>query len=449
MIPIFITCGPSEVLVVSGVGYSPPAMITGGRLLVVPCFNHWDRLSLKVMTISIDSPGVYTIQGVALKVTGVAQVKISTQHPDVLAAACENFLGKKERQIEALVTDTLEGHQRGIMGTMTVEDIYRNRKLFNERVFEVASKDLYRMGLHVISYTIRDLNDSMGYLEALGKKRTAEIKRDAVIGEAEAKKDAVIEKCIASEELLRAKFANDTLVAKASRDFQLKKALYDQEVQAKQAETDLAYELQSAKTRQKIKEEAMETEVVERKARIMVAEQEIQRAEKKLDSTIKQPAAAEKFRLETLAGARKQQLLLEAEAEAESKRLKGEAEALAIKAKANAEAVKMHHKAEAWKEFENAAILSMYLETLPKMVNRISRSLCQAKSIKMVSSGDSGVGAHKLTQEVMDISSSVPAMVKNMTGVDLMRPEYEVDEQVLAEPEVQQEDLALLQNIDW
>lgn len=406
---------------VSGMGYSPPAMITGGRVLVVPCFMRWNRLSLNVMTIQVDSPDVYTSQGVALKVSGVAQVKISTQHPDVLAAACEHFLDMKERQIESLVTATLEGHQRGIMGSMTVEDIYRNRKLFNQRVFEVASKDLYQLGLHVISYTIRDLSDQMGYLVALGKGRTAEIQRDAKIGQSEANRDAMIQQCIASEELLAAKFANDTLVAKAERDFQLKKATYDQEVRARQAETDLAYELQSCKVKQKIKEEAMETEVVERKARILVEEQELQRAEKRLESTVKQPADAEKYRMETIATAKKQQQLLEAEAEAEAQRLKGEAQASAIMAKAKAEAEQMHHKAEAWKEFEDAAILSMYLETLPKMVHGISSALSNAKSVKMVSSGDSGVGAEKLTKEVMEISSSVPTMVKNLTGIDLLK----------------------------
>lgn len=421
MIPIFITCPPNEVLVVSGLGFTQPAMITGGRVLVVPGLMRWSRLSLNVRTITVHSPDVYTARGVAIKVTGVAQVKINTQHPKVLAMACEHFLKKKQSEIDTLITSTLEGHQRGIMGTMNVEDIYKNRKLFNERVFNVASKDLYNLGLHVISYTITDLSDDMGYLKALGKGRTAEVQRDARIGEAEAKKDAMIEKSIASEQLMKAKLANDTLVAEFNRDFQLKKATYDQEVRAKQAETDLAFELQTCKTKQKIKEEVMETKVVERKARILVAEQQIQLTEKKLEAEVKQPSDAEKFRLETIAGAQKQRLLLEAEAAAEAKRLMGEAQALAITAKGNAEATNMHRKAEAWKEFKDAAMLSMYLETLPKLVGEVSSALGNVKSIKMVASGDSPIGAQKLTQEIMDISSNVPAMVKNLTGVNFMK----------------------------
>nr|XP_027236223.1 flotillin-1-like [Penaeus vannamei] len=141
-------------------------------------------MSLNVMTLRVTSSEVYTSQGVPLTVSGVAQVKVSTQHPDILERACEHFLRKSTVQIEALVTATLEGHQRAILGTMSVEDIYKNRKLFNSRVFEVASKDLCNLGLQVLSYTIRDISDDVGYLKALGMSRTAEVQRDARIGEA-------------------------------------------------------------------------------------------------------------------------------------------------------------------------------------------------------------------------------------------------------------------------
>ncbi|KAK4302653.1 hypothetical protein Pmani_025268 [Petrolisthes manimaculis] len=421
VIPVFLTCGPNEVLVVSGLGYKKPAMVAGGRLVAFPCVQRWNRMSLNVMTLKIDSPGVYTAQGVAIKVTGVAQVKISTQHPEVLALACEHFLEKTEHQVEQLLTSTLEGHQRGIMGTMSVEDIYRNRKLFNERVFEVASKDLYNMGIQVLSYTIRDLNDEQGYLAALGRAQTAQVQRDAKIGEVEANRDARIEQCLAQEQLLKAKYANDIDIAKSNRAYQVQKAIYDQEVQARQAESDLAFELQSCITKQKVKEENMETLVVEKKAKILVEEQELHRKQMSLDATIRKPAEAEKFRAETLAKAEKQKVLLEAEARSEAIKLKGEALAGAQLARAEADAIKIRMKAEAFKEYKNAAILSMYLDTMPKMVAEVGSTLSQAKAIKMVSSGDSEIGAKKLTQEVMDIATSVPKLVESMTGVDIQK----------------------------
>nr|XP_045624295.1 flotillin-1-like [Procambarus clarkii] len=421
MLPVFLTCGPNEVLVVSGVGYSKPAMVTGGCLVALPCIHTWKRLSLNVMTIKVDTPGVYTAQGVSLNVTGVAQVKISTQHPDMLALACEHFLEKDQQEIAALITATLEGHQRGIMGTMTVEDIYRNRKLFNARVFTVASRDLYTMGLHVLSYTIRDLSDSLGYLEALGMAETSRVKRDARIGQASAARDAKIEKCLAGEELLAAQYINLALLAKAERRFEIQKAAFDQEVKAKKAEADLAHDLQTCKIKQRIKQETMETKVVERRAWILLAEQETLRQHKHLQVKIRQPAEAEKYRMERMAAAQRTRTMIEAEAQAEAKLLTADAQAAAIQAKAQAEARNMYYKAEAWKEFDNAAILSMYLHTLPKMVHGVSRSLCNASRVKMVSSGDSPVGANKLTQEVINITNSVPELIKNVTGIDLLK----------------------------
>ncbi|KAK8751068.1 hypothetical protein OTU49_012821, partial [Cherax quadricarinatus] len=328
--PIFLTCGPNEVLVVSGFGYSKPVMLTGGCVMAFPCLQRWQRLSLNVMTIRVDSPAVYTSQGVSIKVTGVAQVKISTQHPQLLAVACENFLEKSKQEIVDLITETLEGHQRAILGTMTVEEIYKNRELFNTRVFEVAFKDLYNLGLHVISYTVRDLTDDLGYLQALGMSQTAQVKRDAKIGEAIAKRDTVIKNCLAYEQLVMVKFANETLIAKAERDYNVQKLIYDKEVKTKEAEANLAYQLQCSKINQKIREENMETKVVEKKGKILVAEQEITRRQKQLDSTVRQPAEAEKYRMETIATALKTKTLLEVEAEAEAKSLKADAEASAI-----------------------------------------------------------------------------------------------------------------------
>lgn len=421
VLPLILTCGPNEVIVLSGLGYRKSALITGGRIVAFPCLQRWRRMSLNVMTLRVTSSEVYTSQGVPLTVSGVAQVKVSTQHPDILERACEHFLRKSTVQIEALVTATLEGHQRAILGTMSVEDIYKNRKLFNSRVFEVASKDLCNLGLQVLSYTIRDISDDVGYLKALGMSRTAEVQRDARIGEALAQQESQIQKALALEELMKAKYANDTLVAQANRDFEQQKAAFDQEVMTKKAEADLAYELQSCKIKQKIKEEQMEIVVVERQGRINVEEQEIQRTEKRLEATVKQPAEAEKFRLETIAAAQRKKTVLEAEAKAESKHLQGEAEAFAIEAKAKAKAASMHYQAEAYKEFQNAAVLDLYLKAIPQIVGSVSSSLSNVKSVKMVSSGGSEVGAQKLTEEVMNISNNIPEMVKTMTGVDLRK----------------------------
>ncbi|XP_074654287.1 flotillin-1-like isoform X1 [Tubulanus polymorphus] len=364
----FQTCGPNEAMVVSGCCHNKPLLIPGGRVFVLPGIQSLQRISLNTMTLRIQSDNVYTSLGVPISVTGIAQVKIQGQNQDMLAAACQQFLGKSERQIEQIAQETLEGHQRAIMGNMTVEEIYKDRKKFSRAVFEVASSDLINMGISVVSYTLKDIRDDAGYLKALGMARTAQVKRDARIGEAEARRDAGIKEAIANEQRIAATNVNNTEVAKAQRDFELKKAAYDEKVETMKAQSELAYELQSAKTKQRIKEEEMQIKVVERSQQIQLQEQEIIRRERELEATIQKPADAQKFKLEKLAEAEKNKVILEAQADAQAIEMRGEAEAYAIEAKARAEAEQMAKKADAWKDYQDAAMVDMVLETLPKGV---------------------------------------------------------------------------------
>ncbi|GFT44931.1 hypothetical protein NPIL_415692 [Nephila pilipes] len=417
--PGFVTCGPNEALVVSGCCLLNPTIVPGGRVFVWPLIQRAQKLTLNTMTLTIESPKVYTQQGVPISVTGIAQVKIQGQNMEMLRSACEQFLGKTTKQIMNIAKETLEGHQRAIMCTMSVEEIYKDRKKFSKQVFEVASSDLINMGITVVSYTIKDINDDQGYLKSLGMARTAQVKRDARIGEAEARRDSQIKEALAEEERMAARYVNDTEIAKAQRDFELKKAAYDMEVNTKKAESDLAFNLQAAKTRQKIKEEQMQVKVIERAQEIQVQEQEILRKEKELEATVRRPAEAEKYRLEKLAEANRNRVIMEAEAEAEAIRLRGEAEAFAVEAKAKAEAEQMAKKADAFKEYREAAMVDMVLDTLPKIAAEVAAPLTQCNKVVMVSDGKSDIGAARLTGEVLDIIAKVPHVVTKLTGVNI------------------------------
>ncbi|CAH8431844.1 unnamed protein product [Schistosoma margrebowiei] len=314
-------------------------------------------MPLNTMTLIIESPRIYTQLGVPITVTGVAQVKINGSNQEMLAAACEQFLGKSENEIREIAQETLEGHQRAIMGNMTVEEIYKDRKKFSKAVFEVASSDLVNMGISVVSYTLKDIKDDEGYLRSLGLARTAQVKCDARIGEAEARRDAGIREAEAEKQRVAGKLLNDIEISKSKRDFELQNAAYEKEVQSRKAESELAYELQAAKVKQQIKEEEMQITVLEKTQQIQVEELEIVRQERHLDATVRKPAEAERFRLERLAEADRLRLTAEAEAEAESIRLRGLAEAEALKAIAHAEAEQMAKKAEAWKNYQYLRII--------------------------------------------------------------------------------------------
>jgi len=415
----FETCGPNEAMVVSGLCHDTPVMIPGGRIWVWPVIQRIQRISLNTMTLQITSDHVNTKQGVPISCVGVAQVKIESRNQNMLSTACTHFLGKSEETIRNIALETMEGHQRAIMGQMTVEEIYRDRKAFSVKVFEVASTDLLNMGIFVVSYTLKDIRDRDGYLKALGMGRTAQVKRDARIGEATAKMESTIKEAEAEQRRMMSKFENDTLIAEAKREYDLRKAANDQEVQTQKAISDLARALQDAKTKQQVKNEEMKIKIVERTRQIELQEQEILRREKELQATVMKPAEAEKYKLEKLADAEKQKKILEAEAEAESVRVRGEAKAFAIQEKAKAEAEQMRKKAEAWKMYQDAAMVDMVLNCLPKVAAEVAAPLTKTKKVTMVSSGGGEIGAAKLTGEVLDVVNRLPNLVESMTGVKM------------------------------
>src|ERR1700677_1821041 len=225
--------GPNQVLLVSGSKHSYPApdgsmqsrgfrIVKGGGTFVWPVTEKVDVLSLELLTIDVQTPEVYTSKGVPVKVDGVAQIKI--RRDDVsIATAAEQVLSKTIDEIKNVATQTLEGHLRAILGTMSVEDIYQNRDQFASKVQEVAAGDMANMGMGIVSFTIRD---SQGYLEALGKPRISQVKRDAVIAQAEADRDSIIRSAQANQSGQEAKFLADTKIAEAQRDYQSNVAMY-------------------------------------------------------------------------------------------------------------------------------------------------------------------------------------------------------------------------------
>ncbi|VTJ54473.1 Hypothetical predicted protein [Marmota monax] len=383
------TVGPNEALVVSGgcCGSDYKQYVFGGWAWAWWCISDTQRLSLEVMTIlcrcenietsegvplfvtGVAQPrceDVETAEGVALTVTGVAQVKIMTEK-ELLAVACEQFLGKNVQDIKNVVLQTLEGHLRSILGTLTVEQIYQDRDQFAKLVREVAAPDVGRMGIEILSFTIKDVYDKVDYLSSLGKTQTAVVQRDADIGVAEAERDAGIREAECKKEMLDVKFMADTKIADSKRAFELQKSAFSEEVNIKTAEAQLAYELQGAREQQKIRQEEIEIEVVQRKKQIAVEAQEILRTDKELIATVRRPAEAEAHRIQQIAEGEKVKQVLLAQAEAEKIRKIGEAEAAVIEAMGKAEAERMKLKAEAYQKYGDAAKMALVLEALPQL----------------------------------------------------------------------------------
>ncbi|MBF0501331.1 MAG: flotillin family protein [Candidatus Riflebacteria bacterium] len=489
------TVGPNEVLVISGrpntirdaqglnheVGFR---IVKGGRAFVFPIIEKYDKLSLEIMTLEIQTPEVVTKQGVPILVDGVAQIKVKGEDIAIITAA-EQFLGKSKSEIMGIAHQTLEGHLRAILGTMDVEELISNRDSFARNVQSVVASDLANMGMAIVAFTIKDIRDKQGYLESLGKKAIAERQRDAAIGQAMAQRDAEISRAQATSQAVEesskfnkqaqvTKMGNDLQVSLAHRDFQMKQAEFQAAVNQKKAEADRAYDLQKFKTDQLVKAEEIQITVIEKQKAIEVQEQEIGRKEKELIALVQRPAEAEKRRVELLATAEQFKLKATAEGESESTRMKGLAkadveraegtagadvqkargladadvlkakgiyeadvsrtkglyESEVIKARGLAEAESrraiglaeaeaMEKKATAWKSYSDAAVTQMFVDKLPEIVRAVSDPLSKTEKIIMISNGDGGVGASKLTKEVIDVVTQVPPMLEAMTGVNL------------------------------
>src|SRR5213082_1581177 len=446
--------GPNDVLVISGrrhklidpdgtvrtVGFR---VVKGGGVFVWPVTEKVDVLSLELLTIDVQTPEVYTSKGVPVKVDGVAQIKVKGDDVSISTAA-EQFLSKGTEDIKNIAMQTLEGHLRAILGTMTVEDIYQNRDAFASKVQEVAAGDMANMGLSIVSFTIRDIKDSQGYLDALGKPRISQVKRDAVIAQAEADRDAMIRSSQATQAGQEAKFVADTKIAEAQRDYQTNVAQYQAAVNQKKAEADLAYDLQKYKTGQLVKAEEVQVSIIEKQKQIELQQQEILRKQRELEANVQKPADAERYRVETLANARKFQLETEAAgtaaaskangfasadvakatgvAEAEANKARGLAEAAIIEAQGKATASAMQQKAESFKQYNEAAVIELIMRILPEIAGKLSEPLSKTEKMVIINSGNgTGGGASKLTGDITQIMSQLPPVLESLTGISFER----------------------------
>ena len=444
------TVSPDEAMIVTGsflghknVMSDNPArkikVIQGGGAFILPIFQQANFLSLLSHKLDVTTPEVYTEQGVPVMADGVAIIKIGGSIEDIVTAA-EQFMGKPTESLRLEAQEVLEGHLRAILGTMTVEEVYRNRDKFAQEVQAVAANDLKKMGLQIVSFTIKDVRDKQGYLDALGKPRIAAVKRDAEIGEAEAVRDARIQKALADEEGQKAELLRDTKVAEAAKEKELKIAAFKQEQDTAKAEADLAYSIQQARSEQVVVEEKMKIELVRRDREIDLQEKEILRRQKQYDAEVNKKADADRYSVEQAAEADKAKRMREADAlqyriEAEAKanaeqkrleglaiadaeRAKGTAEADVIRLQGLAEAEAKQKLAEAFEKFGEAAVLDIILKMLPELAARIAQPINAIDNLTVVDTG-SGTGAARLSNYVTSLMATAPEMIKSVAGIDV------------------------------
>eukprot|EP00188_Purpureofilum_apyrenoidigerum_P006188 Plantae.Rhodophyta-Purpureofilum_apyrenoidigerum.ctg916.p1 GENE.Plantae.Rhodophyta-Purpureofilum_apyrenoidigerum.ctg916~~Plantae.Rhodophyta-Purpureofilum_apyrenoidigerum.ctg916.p1 ORF type:complete len:477 (-),score=99.72 Plantae.Rhodophyta-Purpureofilum_apyrenoidigerum.ctg916:183-1613(-) len=426
---IVSTVGPNKAMVISGGIGKDARILVGGRAVIFPLFMRCDKLSLELRTIGVESTNSMTSKGVAINVQGVCQVKVSgytevngelQRDINAIRLAAQHFLGAEDAEIDEAIRQTMEGHQRAILGTLTVEEVYRDRQAFSETVKQVATADMRNMGLEIVSYTISSITDLEGYLDALGIHQTEAVKREAEISRARNKAEAAtmaaqhdLEAAIKINEALRRK-------AESNREVEMAQARIREEVgkaeeraiQAREIEKAvLQQDLVTMTVRQKFKEAEEQvriTEVLAQQEKIRVQARTLAEGEAivikktKEGESIRQMANAEADRIAAI----------------------GQAEASALRKKNEVELELLKGKAEAYRAFGNAAIAVQAIEALPKIASSIATPLSQTEKMIFIGGGGGSEGSGGPSNFVGDLSKSIGTVtetVNAMTGVNINR----------------------------
>ena len=426
---LYRKAGPHEALVVYG--FRGTRVVKGHGTIIFPMIENCRDLSLELMSFDVaPQQDLYTKQGVAVTVEAVAQIKVKSDTESILTAS-EQFLTKSDQEREGLIKLVMEGHLRGIIGQLTVEEIVKQPEMVGDRMRSTCADDMNKMGLEVISFTIKEVRDKNEYIINMGKPDVARIKRDADVATAEAERDTAIRRALATreaavaraqadQERVQAETASLAKQAEATRDLEVKKAQYVEVTKRQQAQADKAYDIQTNIMQQQVIAESVKVQQVEKEQQVKVQEAEINRREKELIATVLKQAEIERQRIETLAAAEKSRLMIEAEGHASSIRQQGEAEAEIIFKKGDAEARAMNVKAEAFQEYNQAAVIDKLLTGLPEVVRALASPLSNVDKITIVSTGNGdSAGLNKVTGDLTKMAAQVPALFETLSGMNL------------------------------
>jgi flotillin len=426
---LFRKAGPHEALVVYG--FRGTRIVIGRGTVIIPMVEMYRLLSLELMSFDVaPQQDLYTNQGVAVTVEAVAQIKVKSD-PVSIKTASEQFLTKTPDEREGLIRLVMEGHLRGIIGQLTVEQIVKEPEMVADRMRSTCADDMSKMGLEVISFTIKEVRDKNEYIANMGRPDVARIKRDADVAAAEAERDTAIKraeatrasaiaKAQADQERVLAETLSMAKQSEAQRDLEVKRATYAELVKKQQAQADKAYEIQTNIQQQQVVAEQVKVQLIEKEQQTKVQEAEIARHQNELIATVLKQAEIEKQRILNLADAEKQRLTAEAEGKANSIRLQGEAEADIIFKKGEAEAKAMNIKAEAYQEYNQAAVVDKLITSLPEVVRAMAQPLSNVDKITIVSTGNgTSAGASKITGDMAQIAAQVPALFESLSGMSI------------------------------
>lgn len=397
-------------------------VLTGRGGFMIPFLETSCIISLENMSMTTDVNEAPSKQGIFVNIVGTAVIKVRNDAQSVFSAVeqfCSGGAKNSVGTIKSIVEQILEGKLRGIISTLTVEQINEDRASFEQRIEADIRAELESMGLMLVSYTILKISTQGGYLENRAIPQIAQAKSDADIATAERRRDTEIKTADAVRIGQKAQLEADTAIAESERDKSIKVESYRAEQDRAKADADIAYKLKSIENERQIAEQQAE---LAKKNAIVV--------EERLVAEVKKPADAKKYEAEVKAEADKIIAIKAAQAEAESIKIKAQAEAEAIIAKGKAEAESIKAKgladaeaksklAEAMSKYEEAAIVELMISRMPEIMKEVARPMEQVEKITIIDNGGTG-GASKVSKMVTDVTANGFQVLKDVTGLDVV-----------------------------
>ena len=425
-----IIASPNQVKIITRGGGTGDKSILNGKCGWAWCFiNEVHDLPLELFTLVINSVDAETVHGVKLNVTGVCQIKVDLIKEDLdsgnydsVNQAFQNFAGFTKTQIQGSLKKTMEGHQRQLLGTLSVEKLYKDRTEFSASVKRHVEQDVRKMGFTIVSYTITDITDNNGYMDALGQNQLSKVLKNAKEGEAKNKAQAkkTVATVTSEADKIVAEFQRISSVAQneirqkeseSMRDLYVKREEYNQIVNQSRASADAAYDVAYNTKKQEIIREETKQDVI--KSGILLEVEEIKAM---TEQEIRKGQS-----LSILVKDKNEALGVEAIARANANKIEwvGQAEADAIHAQGNAGAEILQDKAKAFKAFGQAAIVQSIVEKLPTIAGNLTKPLAKTDKMMIISS-DGNTGS-KITEDVAKVMGQIPGVVQAITGVNLTK----------------------------
>jgi len=451
---------PTQAIVVTGFGLSRPKVVCGRGVFVLPIVQRADRLNMRLLKIDVKTPetGVKTKEGVSLWLDSVVTVQVYSENSTVSdeevrnagyddirkyinsrqQAAISNFLGMDEAHINEKINDVLQGNLREIVSEMTVDQILTNRKQMAVSVVENARPDLAKMGLEVVTFNVQDVKDAVdamghnhGVIEAIGVEQEELVKKRASIAKAEAERDVSCAKAAAAMAANEKEIEAQTAIAQRNNELELAKSKLKAEADKAAADANAAGMIQTNLRAKEVKESEADAEIARQKKMVDLAAQEAEVQQRKLDAEVRKQADAELYRRQKEAEAQKYEAEAQkyeaeraAEAakfakqqEAEGIALVGKAEAEAIRQKGLAEAEAMKQKAEAYKQYNDAAVAEMMIKVLPEIARSVAQPLSSIDKVSIIGGDASGVSG--VSGNVPVLMAQTMEAMKEATGIDM------------------------------